>query len=117
MYIYTVQRTNDLLHGGRSRWQSLPKNTFGGVGGREDAMAMQEHYRRATRKREKNALARFVPFRNVRQRRDEGARTHATRQSRTAILRTPPTRSPRTEREDRSINDDLASALLAQSLK
>jgi len=22
-------------HGGQSRWQSLPKNTFGGVGGRD----------------------------------------------------------------------------------
>jgi len=36
------------------------------------------------------------------------ARAHAARQSRTAILRTPPTRGPRTERKDRSINDDPA---------
>lgn len=54
------------------------------------------------------SLGRFVPFRNVRQRRSDGARAHAARQSRTAILRTPPTRSPRTERKDRSINDDPA---------
>lgn len=39
----------------------------------------------------------------------EGERARASQQSRMAILRTPP-HSPRTERKDRSINDDPASA-------